>query len=62
MSTAPQPGDYPCVTGKRQYDTKADAREHRGRINRHNTRTSQQQTRAYRCDRCGFYHVGRRRG
>lgn len=60
--TRPQPGDYPCSTGKRQYATKDDTKRHRSRVNGHNIRTGQQQARAYRCDRRGFWHVGRRRG
>lgn len=53
---APQPGKYPCRSGKIQYATKADTAKQRKHLARGGDRNK-----VYRCDFCGWYHLGRRR-
>lgn len=54
--TVPQPGRYPCKSGKIQHATKADTANQRGRMAARGDRNK-----AYKCDFCGWYHLGRRR-
>jgi hypothetical protein len=54
--TTPQPGKYPCKSGKVQYANKADTTKQRKYLARKGDRNN-----TYKCDFCGWYHLGRRR-
>jgi hypothetical protein len=61
--TVPTPGQdpkpLPCSTGKQQHIDKTHAKAQVASLRR-NRRTAGERHKAYRCDRCGFWHAGRR--
>lgn len=49
----------PCPSGKQQHETKKQAQGQLASL-RNNPSKARGRTSAYRCDFCGFWHVGRR--
>jgi hypothetical protein len=54
--TVPKPGTYPCKSNKVQYATKGEAQPSRKHLAAKGDRNK-----VYKCDFCGWYHLGRRR-